>query len=224
MLDKSLHSPAWGSSELPEADLLLSTGKDQGQKQGTDLCTGTVRAFLSPVISGIETPDGARVHASQAASCLLAPAIGDRVLVCRDGDEVFVLAVLARHQAFAAEISVPNADTVSIRAAREITFDAPLLKMTARSLALLCDHVLELGTVLTRNFRRIVESVGEKSVKAQSISTHAENRTAVVSGTDMLRAKLLVETIEGVATQTSEIALVTARRDVRLDGERVTLG
>jgi hypothetical protein len=188
------------------------------------LSTGIVRAFLSPMVSSIEFPDGTRVHASQATSCLLAPAIGDRVLVCRDGDEAFVLAVLTRKQAFAAEISVPNADTISIKAVKEITFEAPFLRLTARNLSLFCDHVLEMGTAMTRNFRRIVESVGEMSVKAQSISTHTENRTAVVTGTDMLRAKSLVESIEGVATQTSEIALVTARRDVRLDAERVSLG
>jgi hypothetical protein len=56
------------------------------------------------------------------------------------------------------------------------------------------------------------------------ISTQVENRATVVTGTDMLRAQSLVESVEGVATQTSEIALVTARRDVRLDGERVSLG
>ena len=70
----------------------------------------------------------------------------------------------------------------------------------------------------------MVESVGDKSIKAQMISTQVENRATVVTGTDMLRAQSLVESVEGVATQTSEIALVTARRDVRLDGERVSLG
>jgi hypothetical protein len=177
------------------------------------LQAGTIRAFLSE-----------RIHALQAASCLLAPIIGDRVLVCQDGGEAFILAVLARSEGGIAEISVPYADTVTIKARGAISMEAPSLQLAAGTLSVMADKIFQVGDVLTRNFRRIVESVGNKSVHAQTLTTQADNRTAVIAQTDMVSAKSLVQTIDGVATQTSEIALVTARRDVRLDGERVSLG
>ena len=191
---------------------------------GPVLSTGIVRSFLFETVASIELTDGTGHHATQATSCLLAPAIGDRVLLCREKDDVFILAILAREHAFNAEIGVPNADRISIRAAKEVTLEAPLLRLAAGRVAVLCEQLVQVGTSLTSNFRRMVESVGDKSIKAQVISTQVENRATVVTGTDMLRAQSLVESVEGVATQTSEIALVTARRDVRLDGERVSLG
>jgi len=194
------------------------------QDTGPSLCTGTIRAFLSETVSSVELRDGSGLHATQATSCLLAPVVGDRVLLCREQDDVFVLAVLTREHAFTAEIGVPHVDKLSIRAAKEVTLEAPLLRLAAGKMAVLCEQLVQMGTSLTSNFRRMVESVGDKSVNAQMISTQVENRATVVTGTDMLRANSLVESIEGVATQTSEIALVTARRDVRLDGERVSLG
>ena len=188
------------------------------------LASASVRAFLSETVSSVELADGTSLHAVQATSCLLAPAIGDRVLICRDGDETYILAVLSRGQAFDASISVPNAEKLFIRAAKEVTLDAPLLRLTAGKIAVLCEQLVQMGASLTSHFRRAVESVGDKSVKAAMISTQVENRTTIVTGTDMLKAQSLVESVDGVATQTSEIALVTARRDVRLDGERVSLG
>lgn len=188
------------------------------------LLAGTIRAFLTETDASVEIAGSERIHALQAASCLLAPIIGDRVLVCQDGGDAFILAVLARTESRVAEISVPYAETVTIRARRAISIEAPSLQLAARNLSVMADKIFQVGDVLTRNFRRIVESVGNKSVHAQTLTTQADNRTAVIGQVDMLNAKSLVQTIDGVATQTSEIALVTARRDVRLDGERVSLG
>jgi len=188
------------------------------------LLAGTIRAFLTETDASVEIAGSERIHALQAASCLLAPIIGDRVLVCQDGGEAFILAVLARSEGGIAEISVPYADTVTIKARGAISMEAPSLQLAAGTLSVMADKIFQVGDVLTRNFRRIVESVGNKSVHAQTLTTQADNRTAVIAQTDMVSAKSLVQTIDGVATQTSEIALVTARRDVRLDGERVSLG
>jgi hypothetical protein len=207
----------------PEGARGLQSSAAVGRANPT-LHTGTVRAFLSETVSSIALADGTGLHATQATSCLLAPAIGDHVLLYREGDEAYVLAVLAREHAYDAAIAVPNARTLSFRAQGEIAFSAPLLRLAAGKVALMCEQFLQMGSMLTSSFRRTVESTDEKSVTVRTLSTSVENRSTIVTGTDMLHARSLIETVDGVATQTSEIALITARRDVRLDGERVSLG
>ena len=218
-----------GVSKLVESGKHAAQLADMGNNlperhPSPQLVTGIIKALLTQTDASVEIAGGERVHALQAASCLLAPVIGDKVLVCQEGGEAFILAVLSRAGTVAAEISVPQAETLVIRARREVSLEAPVMRMTAKHFSLLADVIFQAGNVLTRNFKRIAETVGDKLTHARTITSQAEVRTAIVADVDTLRAKSLVQTIESVSTQTSEIALVTARRDVRIDGERVSVG
>ncbi|WP_117190065.1 DUF3540 domain-containing protein [Rhizobium terrae] len=183
-----------------------------------------VRTFLTATEAGVETEAGESLIARQAASCLLAPVIGDLVLVHSDGTEAFILAVLVRRAEHAAEISVPDADHITIKAAAKIDITAPLVSLQADRLELVARRLVQMGESLTTNFRHIVETVVDKMVGARTITTRAESRMAVVKDVEMLEAGSLVQNVESVSSQKSEIALITARRDMRLDGERVSVG
>jgi hypothetical protein len=188
------------------------------------LLTGTIKVFLTERDASVETGDGGRIYAVQAASCLLAPVIGDRVLICQESGEAFILAVLSRSETTRAEISVPDADHLSIKARREVVLEAPALHFGTRQLTVLAEKIFQTGATIVSHFKQMVETVGDKSINARTISTRAASRTASIDEADILNARSLIQTIDGVSTQTSEIALVTARRDVRLDGERVSVG
>lgn len=183
-----------------------------------------VRAFLTPTEASVETEAGESLVARQAASCLLAPVIGDLVLVHTDETDAFILAVLVRRPEHVAEISVPDAEHVTLKAVAKLDVTAPSLSLQAGRLELVARGLVQMGESLTTNFRRIAETVVDKVVGARTITTKAENRMAVVKDVDMLEAGSLVQTIESVSSQKSEIALITARRDMRLDGERVSVG
>ncbi|MDE1991698.1 MAG: DUF3540 domain-containing protein [Rhizobiaceae bacterium] len=188
------------------------------------LVRGTVKTLMTATEAGVETDAGASVHARQAASCLLAPAIGDRVLVCMIGGEAYILAVLERENQHGAEISVPGARQITISAAEKLELNAPSMSLAARQLTLLARNMAQAGQALTSNFKSVVETVVDKTIGARTLTTKAEMRTAIISEVEMLNAGTLVQNIDTVATQNSEIALVTAQRDVRLDAERVSVG
>ncbi|MDL2398845.1 DUF3540 domain-containing protein [Rhizobium mayense] len=188
------------------------------------LLRGTVKTLMTATEAGVETDEGESVLARQAASCLLAPAIGDRVLLCMIGSETYVLAVLERESQHAAEISVPGARKVTISAGQTLELNAPSMNLAARQLTLLARNMAHTGQFLTSNFKTIVETVIDKTIGARSLTTKADVRTAVITEVEMLNAGTLVQNIDTVATQNSEIALVTAQRDVRLDAERVSVG
>ena len=192
--------------------------------QGGRLLAATVGIFLSEQHVSVETERGQSIDARQAASCLLAPAIGDRVLVYLDRGEAHILAVLERGSAHTAEISVPGARRLALRSTETLELNAPKVSVVAREVNIFARALSQTGEMLTSNFRRILENVVDKTIGARTITTKAEARTAIVREVDTINAGTLVQNIDKVATQNSEISLITAKQDVRLDATRVSVG
>lgn len=223
-----------GEFQLREAVLQVSSkataaadrpGSDRVPAQDVaGLRRATVKAFFTATDASVETDDGASLVARQAASCLLAPVIGDRVLLHVEAGDAYILAVLARSTNHAAEISVPGAARIIVSAGERLELTAPAVAVSAGRLELVSKVLVAAGDVLTSNFRRITETVVDKMIGARTITTSAQTRTAVVKDVDLLSAGTLVQNVDSIATQKSEIALITAKRDVRLDAERVSVG
>ncbi|MBR0558392.1 DUF3540 domain-containing protein [Ciceribacter sp. L1K23] len=183
-----------------------------------------VRAFVTTSEAILETDAGDSLVARQAASCLLAPAMGDRVLVHVGDRDAFILAVLERQSERVAELGVPGATDAVLQVAGRLDVKAATISLAAPRVELMARALLQAGESLTSNFRRITETVVDKIVGARTVTTTAQSRTTAVREVDVLEAGSLVQTISSVVTQNSEIALITAKRDVRLDGERVSVG
>lgn len=198
--------------------------RDADTPGGAVLQRAWVRTFLTATQAGVETEAGESLVARQAASCLLAPVIGDLVLIHSDGADAFILAVLVRRAEHTAEISVPDAERIAIKATARVDITARHVSLQASRLELIARGLVQMGESLTSNFRRITETVVDKMVGARTITTRAESRMSVVKDVEMLEAGSLVQNVESVSSQKSEIALITARRDMRLDGERVSVG
>jgi hypothetical protein len=192
---------------------------------GGQLLAGTVKAFLAEREAAVEVGVDRTVDARQAASCLLAPAVGDRVLVHVCDGAAYVLAVLERASTeLTAELSVPGAADVALRSAGSLALESPKVGLVAREFGVLADVLSQAGGTLSASFRRIVETAIDKAVGARTITTRAQARTAVVTEVDTLSAGTLVQNVDKVAAHNSEISLLTARQDVRLDAKRVTVG
>lgn len=188
------------------------------------LKTATVCALLSKTETSLKTDRGEELFARQAGSCLLAPAIGDRVLVYHCDDETYVLAVLERDSANIAEISVPGASSLRIDGNEGVELNAGVIRLTTRTFRILADTVTQSSEIFTVNARRMVETIIDKFAAARSLTTKAETRCAEIEKVDTVSAGTLVQNIDSVATQNSEISMITAKRDVRLDAERVSVG
>ncbi|GAA0783455.1 DUF3540 domain-containing protein [Roseibium denhamense] len=186
--------------------------------------TGTVTALITEQEAMVTLQGGAQIHADQAAGCLLAPAIGDTVLVFQQDDTAYILSVLTRHNEVAAEIGVAGAQNVTLKASRKLAVQAPEVNLNARHFAVLAENVTQTGKQLISNFTKSFETIVDKLVNARSISTTAQTRTSAVKETETLKAGILVQNIDSVATQNSDISMITAQEDVRLDAKRVSVG
>lgn len=191
---------------------------------GAGLQTGTVKALLTEVEAMVTLDTGEQIHAVQATSCLLAPVIGDTVLVFNGPEQSFMLSVLTRDATVTAEIGVTGAQDVALKTKGSLALSAPDVKVSARRLTILTESLMQTGKQLVNNFSRSLETYVDKMVNARSITTTAQSRSSAIKETETLKAGILVQNIDSVATQNSDVSLITAKEDVRLDAERVSIG
>lgn len=143
--------------------------------------------------------------ARQALSCVITPAAGDEVLIY-EGEENFVLSVLARRALDEAQLSAPGARTLSIRQARvEVNATEHAALRSARDLELTAAS----GT-LALNARNLFTTVTESLVENVR---HYVGRFAQY----LLEAK-------GLMRMHGTQALLTAQKDIKIDAERISMG
>lgn len=180
---------------------------------------------------GLLTDAGVRATATRAASCLLHAAPGDRLLVTDPGDGAWrILAVLDRAAA-PATLSVAGAPETRLDAARlrleggeSVTVATPDLAVDARRATLRAHAARAIGELLGAAAGTLEIAAERLHSVAQSVLVRAGSHTRSTEGVDTVVAGHLLRRAEGAATLTAEQAIVTARGDVRIDGERINLG
>jgi len=177
-------------------------------------------------------------QAAAAFSCLVAPVAGDKVLLSRAGGECFILAVLERDsadmtlavpgdmhiQAGSGRLTLAGQAGVDLRSAKDISLTSTGFAITAIQ-----------GRVQTRQFTL-------RSQQAEACTQDAKLYTETletVAGRVVARAKTLMRWVEGVETlqvgqliqsvretftHRSHHAVITARKDVKIDAERIHMG
>jgi hypothetical protein len=179
----------------------------------------------------VELSDGAivlsmgshRVAGRRATSCLVEPAPGDLVLTVEADGETYVLAVLDRTDGAGAVLSVPGASSATL---------------SQDQLALRCDSLnVDAGHATLRSrvaqvAGRTLNAVAERlDVVARTLRrtadhefSHAKTATRTVDGMESVTAGELMLEGRSVLAQRAGIVLVDAREDVRVNGERITMG
>lgn len=145
--------------------------------------------------------------AQQAASCVVIPAQGDRVLVaaCRHGDN-YIVHLLSRSQAEKAFLSVPGAQHLTLRQP-EITL-AATEKVGLHSLRDV--DVTAVTGVLSLTARNLFSTVAESLV--QNVRHYVGNAEQY-----LLEVKQMLR-LHG------KQASITAENDVKVDAERISMG
>jgi hypothetical protein len=210
------HAPVWQHDASPSpAGLALETG----------------RVLRCAPVGFVVDIAGAEHAAVAAASCLLVPGPGDLVMAADVNGKVYILAVLERPGAAEAVLSagVPSgtlrieAAHLALRAGEDMTITAPRATIAAGILTVTADALTQAARLLTQAVTRWTLSSRTVEIVADDISTSAARRVSVVSETDLLKAGALVQTLDTAVTS-AESAVFAARQDLRLDGERVTVG
>lgn len=174
-----------------------------------------------------------------AVSCLVKPQTGDRVLVCRQGPEGSLLAILERPQGQERVLSFPGdlrlevpRGEASLACAGDLRLtSARSLKLTAAELALTANETSLASAAVTlvanqvKASARVLSLFGDRvETVAQTLLQRLTRSIRLVEETDTLSAGELLHTVKRTLSLRARHALISAENDVKIDGERIHMG
>lgn len=174
---------------------------------------------------------GEERSAVRAAGCLVAPAVGDRILATLVADDCFVLQILERSGPAPLAVAPADGGPLEIAATRlrlaaseDIAVAAPSLTVGVGSARLVADAATLLGRLVTVVGERLRTTVRRQEIAADHLAAKLGERVTIVDGTDLRTAATVVDTVSGTMTTQTAAAVTTAKRDLRFDAERVSIG
>ncbi len=216
--------------------------------------TDTSPVELSPVLAvgtvlsaDGESPDTTVVvsvqararEARRAASCLLAPLVGDSVLVALHGERVFVLSILERTQPAKSQlelgggvrlevegkaVALSGADSLELAAKERIDVSTRDLQVRADKAGAVVKTVEILGRALETSFHHVKSFASQVDALADTFSATMKRSLRVVSDVDMTRARVIDTRAEGTLTMHAENTAVTARQVTKIDSSQIQIG
>lgn len=187
-----------------------------------DLMTAMVTAVTKESLF-VRMADDRSEPAWRAVGCLLEPVEGDLVLCAAVGEGVAVLSVLTRTATAEAAVSVPGAETMALTQetlairAGEVTVDSETITVRSASSRLIGKAVTAIADSLetvAKQLRRVTD---------QEISSSGDS-VRIVHNTDTFKAKHMVHEADQTMTMRSHVTVIDASGDVRVNGERISLG
>lgn len=183
---------------------------------------------------------GVEYRADQAASCLLAPAKGDEVLVALLPDRrAYILAVLERADARGTEIRVKgdlrlrsdggrvelsSPEGVSMVTPRDVTVVAGTLSMRAVATALATEALTVVGKTVTGDLDRVKIVARTLDSVLDRFTQKAKRVFRLVEESDHLRAERIDYAAQKSVTLHGDNAVVTAKELMKIDGGQIHLG
>ena len=189
---------------------------------GPTLLLAQVKAVTADSLF-LRLEDGNSEPATRASGCLLEPREGDQVLCVAVGDAISVLNILSRPHGGEAALSVPGADSLALVQtalavhADQVEVDSATITVrsaSARFLGKAASVIADSLETVVNNLRRVAQ---------QDISS-AVDSVRVVENTDTLKARHLTHEAGQTMALRSHITVIDATSDVRVNGERISLG
>jgi Protein of unknown function (DUF3540) len=213
---------------LPQHDALAATRESEAPFRLE--CGRVLRKLAKGRI--VVLLDGDERTMPRAASCLLSPEAGDRVLVAGNGPEAYVLAVLERPGPAPAVLTADTpskamvlaASQLALRAEEEAEIHAPRMNIKGGRFTIAAETLSFVAKLLTQTLERWQTSAQKVDLVANDIATKAARRVTIVDETDTLEAGVVLQKVEATIVTTARAVVIAATEDLRLDGTRVTVG
>ena len=180
------------------------------------------------------------ITAKRAFSCVVNPEAGDKVMYSRDHKEqYYVLAIVERPLQQSARLSFQGDVAIeSVQGEILITGQSGLQIASAESIALVSNQV---NVIAKKGLINIDDAIvtGEKasshisrlSVFAKSIDTVADrlsqklkNSFRVIEGVDQTKAGDVLTTIKNLFSLRARQSAIIAKKDIKIDAERIHMG
>jgi len=177
------------------------------------------------------------VAARCAVSCLVQPESGDQVLISQHSHGHYILAVLSRQQT-AVEIRLPADATlhtegrlnlqakqgVRLSSAEAIDVTAPQLNLTGLQTRIQADTLAVTAPTLSADHDQVEFRARQVSSWTQRLIQRADTVMRWVEGVETAHIGQFVKHVRQAYLMNAQNTVITARGDVRIDGERIHMG
>lgn len=180
---------------------------------------------------------GVPIAARRAASCLLAPEVGDRVLIAvSELGEAFVLAVLEQSSEVtrltvsgdlelrARSVSIAADEAVRIGSGDELQITAPKLALRTLEGTIFAEALTFLGKTVSTEVDRVKINARAIDSVLERWSQRVKRSFRVIEEVDQVRSGAIDYAAQGNAHLRAENTVVTAEKLVKLNGEQVHIG
>jgi hypothetical protein len=210
----------------------IQTGQDECQ-----LLKATVKGVSTQSLM-IELDVGV-MNARTAFSCLVAPIVGDSVLVNRSGNDYFVLSVLERHTDQNMTLAFPaSVKMTASKGQMDFSASSDINLLSTSTTRLLAQQISMASADLTLNTGKLsanatdIESHSQTaklythmlSTVAKQMSQKTEVLIRWVEKVETLNIGNLIQNIRQNYTSHANQAVITASKDMRIDAERIHMG
>ena len=198
--------------------------------------SATVGALLGHEYALTTEPGTPPIIAARATSCLLEPALGDRVWFVSEPGPLaqrrgYVVAVLEREPSeqparlsVAGRLTIHASEGLELRSDKQVILQGDEVQVRGRLGRVLLD---ECSTVLRSLFTHATKAtfVGEViETLAERISTHSKTTHRTVDGVDQLEAGTIHYRASESAQIGAEHTLITGGEIVKVEGSQIHLG
>lgn len=178
-------------------------------------------------------------RARRALSCLLAPVVGDRVLLAStEAGSSWVLAVLERDGDEAPCISADGdlsvrlprgrftvaAESVEMVASKDVSLTSTGLRVHAKEGNLVLHKLSVLGRYVVGEFEKVKTVAASLDQVLDRFSQRVDRSYRNVTGYDSLRAEQVDYRAKRTMSLHAENAVVTAEELIKMDGEQIHIG
>lgn len=179
------------------------------------------------------------VKAQVAFSCLVVPQVGDTVLVNESAKDLHILSILQRPEqqdmtlnypasvkmtAAKGQFNISSSESINLVSASNTQISAPQIVMNSSNMALNTGKLMAKIQHLESHSKTLKIYTGMLSMVAQQISQKTDVMMRWVESVETLNIGNLIQKIRHNYTTHSDQAVITARKDMRIDGERIHMG
>ena len=208
------------------------------RKQTSEIEYGTIQgvdedSFVIQSQAGI-------FNARRAFSCVVNPEVGDKVMYSGDGtSQYFILAIIERPVQQAAtlsfqgdivikseqgEVSVVGQKGIQMVATESIDMLSNNVNVIAKKGLVNIDDVMFTGETATSHISRITVFAKSLDTVADRLSQKLKNSFRMIEGVDQTKAGEVLTTIKNLFSIRARQTAIIAKKDIKIDAERIHMG
>jgi hypothetical protein len=214
------------------AKVLPITPAPQGHTEMATVQGGLGREFMVHGSMGV-------ISVSLSFSCLVSPEAGDRVLLSCCAGQSHILAIIERpnqddmklafpgnvaFQAKEGSIDLLTSQRLSLTSAQAIKVTSAEFSMNSLKMNVHSEEATVSGGKATSQWREVTSIATSFNLIVDSLTQRLKNSFKMVQGVDQQSSQNLLQTIGKTFSVRARDTVIIARKDVKIDGERIHMG